>query len=518
MGGLAIAKVGYGTWLKFVWPVLILLAILTIVVLTVAVLLTMIDTARRRHHHRHPTVQRATREARPPMTQSAAAADPGRLARDDRGRGPRGPGRRQRRGLTNAEVESPARQVRREPVRRCAQGAALAGRSCASTPTRCRSCCSGPASSACSCPGSSPTGIVLILLTLLNAAMGLSQEGKASASVAALQKMMVVKAKVRRDGALVEVPMEDIVPGDIVNIEAGDLVPADGRILPRGDPRDRRVGPDRRERPGPEAGRPRRRGRRARRPGRPGVHEHPGHPRRRRRSSSSRPGWRPRSATSAACSRRPTDEKTPLTKQLNALTNQILIIAGISLAISIGIGLWRDQPFETLFLTAVAFSVSAIPTGLPAVVTAILAAGTATLAASRGHREAPPLGRDAGLDVGHQLRQDRHAHAQPDDRRPDGGRRRPLHDHRRGLLDRGPDQRATAARPTCALDEFMLPMALCADAVVKDGGLVGDPTEGALVVLAAKGGVDPVLTREHYPRVASCRSTPRTSSWPPSTG
>ena len=39
MGGLAIAKVGYGTWLKFVWPVLILLAILTIVVLTVAVLL-----------------------------------------------------------------------------------------------------------------------------------------------------------------------------------------------------------------------------------------------------------------------------------------------------------------------------------------------------------------------------------------------------------------------------------------------------------------------------------------------
>jgi uncharacterized ion transporter superfamily protein YfcC len=39
MGGLAIARVGYGTWLKFVWPVLILLAILTIVVLTVAVLL-----------------------------------------------------------------------------------------------------------------------------------------------------------------------------------------------------------------------------------------------------------------------------------------------------------------------------------------------------------------------------------------------------------------------------------------------------------------------------------------------
>src|SRR5687767_12967124 len=79
--------------------------------------------------------------------------------------------------------------------------------------------------------GQVPTGVVLIGLTLLNAAMGLSQEGKASASVAALQKMMVVKAKARRDGALVEVAMGDLVPGDIVNIEAGDLVPADGRIL-----------------------------------------------------------------------------------------------------------------------------------------------------------------------------------------------------------------------------------------------------------------------------------------------
>ena len=39
MGGLAIARVGYGTWLKFVWPVLILLAILTVVVLTGAMLL-----------------------------------------------------------------------------------------------------------------------------------------------------------------------------------------------------------------------------------------------------------------------------------------------------------------------------------------------------------------------------------------------------------------------------------------------------------------------------------------------
>ena len=61
----------------------------------------------------------------------------------------------------------------------------------------------------------------------------------------------------------------------------------------------------------------------------------------------------------------------------------------------------------------------------------------------------------------------------------------------------------SAARPTSPLDGLMLPMALCADAEIRDGGLVGDPTEGALVVLAAKGGVDPTLTRERYPRVAT---------------
>ena len=80
-------------------------------------------------------------------------------------------------------------------------------------------------------PGQFATGVVLVFLTLLNAFLGLNQEGKAEASVAALQKMMVVQAKVRRGGEVRQIPMGELVPGDIVNIEAGDLVPADGRII-----------------------------------------------------------------------------------------------------------------------------------------------------------------------------------------------------------------------------------------------------------------------------------------------
>ena len=75
------------------------------------------------------------------------------------------------------------------------------------------------------------TGIMILLLTLLNAVLGLNQEGKAASAVAALAKMMIVKARVRRDGALALLPAEELVVGDVVQIEAGDVVPADGRIL-----------------------------------------------------------------------------------------------------------------------------------------------------------------------------------------------------------------------------------------------------------------------------------------------
>ncbi len=75
------------------------------------------------------------------------------------------------------------------------------------------------------------TGLVLILLTLFNAVLGLQQEGKAAAAVAALQKMMIVRAKVIRDRQLAEIPAGQLVPGDVVAIEAGDIVAADGRLL-----------------------------------------------------------------------------------------------------------------------------------------------------------------------------------------------------------------------------------------------------------------------------------------------
>ena len=351
-------------------------------------------------------------------------------------------------------------------------------------------------------PGQFYTGVFLLLLTLFNAWMAMNQEGKAEASASALQKMMVVKAKVRRDGELAEVPMEQLVPGDIVNIEAGDLVPADARILS--------------------------------------------------------------AATLEIDESALTGESVPTPKQVDAVAADAALGDRIDMAF-MNCQVTRGAGTILVTTTGMATEVGHIsgmlqatgdredaadqaarradepdpghrrrraggldrpravprrpapgavperrrvrgrghPDGAPGGRHGHPVEGLADARRGRRDHEAPALGRDARLDVGAQLRQDRHAHAQPDDRRPDGDRRPALRDQRRRLLRRPARSPTPAASRTCPLEQYLLPMALCADAEVRDGALVGDPTEGALVVLAAKGGVDPTLTREQYPRVAT---------------
>lgn len=73
--------------------------------------------------------------------------------------------------------------------------------------------------------------VIIVAVILLNAVIGMVQEAKAEASLEALKKMSSPMALVRRNGQLVEVPSPEIVPGDIVILEAGRVVPADIRLL-----------------------------------------------------------------------------------------------------------------------------------------------------------------------------------------------------------------------------------------------------------------------------------------------
>ena len=350
-------------------------------------------------------------------------------------------------------------------------------------------------------PGQFYTGVFLLLLTVFNAWMAMNQEGKAEASASALSSMMVVKAKVRRNGDLVEVPMDQLVPGDIVNIEAGDLVPGDARILTAAT-----LEIDESALTGESVPSPKQvdavaadaalgdridmafmncqvtRGAGTVLITTTGMATEVGH--------------------ISGMLQATGIEKTPLTKQLDALTNQILVIAGVAIVISLALGLYRGVSGQELFLSAVAFAVAAIPTALPAVVTAILSKGSQTLAAAgaimKRLRSVETLGSTSALnsDKTGTLTLNQMTAVQM----AIVGRRYAISGD--GYQTTGQIAH-TGGQPDVPLEQYLLPMALCADAEVRNGELVGDPTEGALVVLAAKGGVDPTLTREQYPRVAT---------------
>jgi Ca2+-transporting ATPase len=73
--------------------------------------------------------------------------------------------------------------------------------------------------------------IVIMAIVVLNAAVGIIQESKAEEALAALKKMAAPEAHVLRDGHRIVVPSRELVPGDIVLLEAGNVVPADLRLL-----------------------------------------------------------------------------------------------------------------------------------------------------------------------------------------------------------------------------------------------------------------------------------------------
>ena len=101
------------------------------------------------------------------------------------------------------------------------------------------------------------TGAVLLLLTVVNAVVGLRQEGKAESAMNALKSLTKQTARVRRDGVESSIPAEEVVLGDVVLITAGDDVAADGRIIAGELARHRRVRAHRGEHAGVEGRRTR---------------------------------------------------------------------------------------------------------------------------------------------------------------------------------------------------------------------------------------------------------------------
>jgi Ca2+-transporting ATPase len=345
------------------------------------------------------------------------------------------------------------------------------------------------------------TAIVIFAVVLLNAVLGLNQEGKAAESVAALQKLLVIRAHVRRGGELADVPAEELVPGDVVSFEAGDKIPADGRLLVaaaleieesaltgESTPVAKSIDPvtgddvplgDRIDMAYMNSTVTRGRG----------------------EMVVTATGMSTEVGQISGMLSTIQQEKTPLTRQLDQLTIVVTVIAAVSLTLVIAIGLARGDTFDELFLIGISVAVASIPTELPAVVTAMLSLGTRALAA-RGAivkrlRSVETLGSTSAIcsDKTGTLTLNQMTARQL----VVVGRRYSVEGE--GYSTAGRILRVAGESDT-ALDPFLLPMALANDAAVHDGEIVGDPTEAALVVLAEKGGIDVGETRRVYPRLA----------------
>jgi P-type Ca2+ transporter type 2C len=320
---------------------------------------------------------------------------------------------------------------------------------------------------------------------LLNAVLGTIQEARADRSVRALQELLPRVATVRRDGRTTDIEADELVPGDIVLVEAGDRVPADGRVL-----FDAVLAVDESSLTGEtssvdkhaevvcEVDTP--------------VADRVGMVwmnttvvRGRGEVVVTATGMATRIGEVATLLAETPERPTPLQRQIDVLARRLAAVAGLAVTAVFAVSLLRgDTPAEAA-LDAIALAIAAIPEGLPAVVTITLALGTAAMARHRaivkrltsvetlGSTQVICTDKTGTLTRNQMtvravvLDGDRHA-VTGDGYQTTGAIHPPL-------------------RSTAALEAAVL----CNDADVDgEGTVTGDATEAALLVLAAKAGLD----------------------------
>ncbi len=346
------------------------------------------------------------------------------------------------------------------------------------------------------------TGVIVTLLVAFNVVMGTSQERKAQASVDALAQLQVPLARVRRGGSVEQLAAADLVPGDLVLVEAGDLVPADGRLMSSATLETQEAALTGESAPVPKD---------------PGIV--PGDDvalgdrtnmvfqnTQVTRGSASFVVTATGAATEmghiadmVSATKR---SRSPLQQELDGMTKIFGLLASIAVAIIAITGLIRGQDGETLALLCVSTAISAIPTGLPTFVQTILSSGARRLAEHKAVvktlTDVETLG---GTTV---INSDKTGtltmNAMTATSMFTGGEWFSIQGG--GYAKTGAVLRvAGGARPD--FDRLALGLTLCSDATVSDdGAVIGDPTEAALVVLAAKLGVDAETTRRELPRRA----------------
>ncbi len=218
------------------------------------------------------------------------------------------------------------------------------------------------------------TGAILAIV-LLNALLGFVQEYRAERSLAALKTMTVTHARVLRDGMRSSRVSRELVPGDLIDVEAGDRVPADARLIQGTALRTQEAALTGESTSVEKSG---------------GILSTDDLPLADRRNmvflGTTVTGGKGRALVVATGLETELGriarlmatvpvEPTPLQRRLEQFGHVLLFLSLGIVGVVFALGLWRGEPTFNMFLTAVSLAVAAIPEGLPAIVTTTLALG-----------------------------------------------------------------------------------------------------------------------------------------------
>ncbi|HSB40907.1 MAG TPA: cation-translocating P-type ATPase [Methylomirabilota bacterium] len=356
--------------------------------------------------------------------------------------------------------------------------------------------------------GEQAEAAAILAALVLNAGIGFASEWRARVSLARLRALAVPQAVVRRDGRVMRIAAADLVPGDVVILEAGAAVPADARLLRAAalqvnesalTGESAPVWKDPAARPGPETPL-------AERVDMVYVGT----------AVLSGSGLAVVTATGPATElgrigrlvAASPSRATPLERQVEALGRRLIVlVAGVCAVVGVA-GILHGEPVGLMLETAVSLAIAAVPEGLPAVVTVALAAGLWRLARRgalvRRLAAVETLGSTTVIcadKTGTMTENQMTVTAlRVGDRRitVGGGGRSTAG----SFVDEGGHAVAPLADPHLTL--LLTAAALCNDAALRaapDGlHLSGDPTEAALLVAAVKAGLDPAELAHAWPR------------------
>ena len=353
--------------------------------------------------------------------------------------------------------------------------------------------------------------IAILVIVVLNAVLGFTQEYRAEQAMAALKKMAVPHVRVRRGGHVKEISAASLVPGDIVLLEAGNAIPADLRLVESANLRAQEAVLTGESEPVEKD------------PAALGAADLPMGDWRntlfmgtvvtygRGLGVVTETGMNTQLGHIAEMIQSVAQEQTPLQRRLEQLGKGLALTALGIVAVVFVLGVLRGEPIRLMFMTAISMAVAAVPEGLPAVVTIALALGAQRMLTRQALIRKLPAVETLGSvtvicsDKTGTLTENRMTVTVLDV----AGNRLDLNEQLRSFSP------TIQAAGTIAVEQFRHPgvsillagAALCNDALLEpdeeNGGFttVGDPTEGALIVAAAQAGLWKAELEKSMPRV-----------------